>query len=86
MKREKKEDKKEKLKKKRKRKTKKVSKAMKGDLLHYRSKWKMEQWPILALPDGQITEKFDMLILRTWWTAIWHSKKVTLWVSSPWDC
>ena len=29
---------------------------------------------MLALPDGGIDAKYDLLI-GTWWTAIWHSKK-----------
>ena len=64
-----------------------LSKATKADLSHYRSKWKreQEQWLILALPDGQITAKYDMLI-GTSWTAIWPSKKVTLQFSSTGDC
>ena len=64
-------------------KTKKVSKATKADLLHYGSKWKdeQEQWLILALPNGRITAKYDILI-GTSWTA----KKVTLQFSSTGDC
>ena len=40
-----------------------VSKATKAD------KRRQEQWPILALPDGRIVAKYDLLI-GTWRTAI----------------
>ena len=49
-----------------------------------KKKRRQEQWPILALPDGRIVAKYDLLI-GTWRTAIWHSKKGNFAVSST-DC